>query len=161
MGAENHESYEKVFERWSRDINNPNLWFTTDNIKEINGKDGKPIGVIVEFHDGDIQKAIVQHGDTYNYETGVIICTFKHFIIKACHTKGKYGTYWYNKIIREVFRTFKDNQIVRAKFEEEKETVRRRRKKRAEKKQKRKERRLRNLAKMISEEIFSTIPMTF
>ena len=64
-----------------------NMDFRIKDYKVINNK-----VVVVEFADGDVQKAVCMPGDTFNEEQGLEVCLMKHI----CGGKAKY-----HKVLKE------------------------------------------------------------
>lgn len=99
----------------------------------------EPSGVLVEFENGDKQKAIVQYGDLYDYETGVAICLFKELLCRITGEDTERGTYLFNKLVKEAFKSQKKFEEEQRKEEELQSLIKYRRDKRFEKKKKRAE----------------------
>lgn len=59
---------------------------TTMRIKNVKTIDNKV--VIVEFDNGDVQKAVCMPGDTFDFEKGVEVCVMKHLLGKSTYYKA-------------------------------------------------------------------------
>lgn len=68
-------------------------------IKVIFDKEGNGKGIIVEFMDDTIEKAICDSEDSFNYETGVMICLIKKLLSCRPQANKKKGTYYFNKLM--------------------------------------------------------------
>ena len=126
----------------------PTTFNLTDVIDKVKVKEIKeltkneyeePSGVLVEFENGDKQKAIVQYGDLYDYETGVAICLFKELLCRITEEKAERGTYLFNKLVKNALKSQKKFEEEQRKEEELQSLIKHRRDKRFEKKKKRAE----------------------
>ena len=57
--------------------------FKIKNVKTIDSK-----VVIVEFSNGDTQKAVCMPGDTFDFEKGIEVCVMKHILGKSAYYKA-------------------------------------------------------------------------
>lgn len=122
-----------------------------DNVKvkeikelmKVHNKDDEilyPVGVLIEFENGDKQKAVVQGDDWYDYETGVAICLFKELLCRITGEESERGTYLFNKLVKEALKSQRKFEEEQEKEEELQALIKHRRDKRFEKKKKRAER---------------------
>lgn len=83
-------------------------------IKSVNEilNDNRPIGTVVEFENGDTQRAIVQPGDMYDFDVGVSICLMKEMMQVLT---GVDGTKIYNDYIRKSLKNYYRKERARQK----------------------------------------------
>ena len=97
-----------------------NMKFTIKNYKVINNK-----VVVVEFSDGDVQKAVCMPEDIFNLEQGIEVCVMKHI----CGGKVKY-----HKVLKEAQKQVVElDKAAKKKAEEEKLLVQKQKKDNAKK----------------------------
>jgi hypothetical protein len=105
--------------------------------------------VEVTFKDGTKERAICCPDDTFNFETGLVICLIK----KMLSTKQKSGTYMYNKLVKKACKVAEEQRLEKAAKEAEELA----KKKKALKEKKRKERRLANRRERRKQELAEAI----
>ena len=105
--------------------------------------------VEVTFKDGTKERAVCCPDDTFNFETGLVICLIK----KMLSTKQKSGTYMYNKLVKKAYKVVEEQMLEKAAKEAEELA----KKKKALKEKKRKERRLANRRERRKQELAEAI----
>lgn len=103
----------------------------------------------VTFKDGTKERAVCCPDDTFNFETGLVICLIK----KMLSTKQKSGTYMYNKLVKKAYKVVEEQMLEKAAREAEELA----KKKKALKEKKRKERRLANRRERRKKELAEAI----
>jgi hypothetical protein len=105
--------------------------------------------VEVTFKDGTKERSVCCPDDTFNFETGLVICLIK----KMLSTKQKSGTYMYNKLVKKACKVAEEQRLEKAAKEAEELA----KKKKALKEKKRKERRLANRRERRKQELAEAI----
>ena len=118
----------------------PELFDEVKDITLIKKKNGQACGIIIDFKNGDRQKAVCVGEDEFNLEVGITICLTKYLAEAYFHAKN--GSATYNKAVEKCVK-FLDKKDLKKREEEEKEKrIKAAKVKRAEKKARREARRL-------------------
>lgn len=116
----------------------PELFDEVKDITLIKEKNGRERGVIIDFKNGNRQKAVCVGEDEFNLEIGITICLTKYLAEAYFHAKN--GSATYNKAVEKCIK-FLDKKDLKKREEREKEKrIKAAKAKRAEKKARREER---------------------
>lgn len=77
---------DEMFEPVTNKTEREEATMTTFRIKNVKTIDNKV--VIVEFSNGDVQKAVCMPEDTFDFEKGVEVCVMKHLLGKSAYYKA-------------------------------------------------------------------------
>ncbi len=135
-------AYQTEFDLYGRLFNprRPELFDEVKDITLIKEKNGRECGVIIDFKNGNRQKAVCVGEDEFNLEVGITICLTKYLAEAYFHAKN--GSATYNKAVEKCVK-FLDKKDLKKREEEEKEKhIKAAKVKRAEKKARREARRL-------------------
>lgn len=133
-------TYQTAFDICERLFNprRPELFDEVKDITLIKEKNGRERGVIIDFKNGNRQKAVCVGEDEFNLEIGITICLTKYLAEAYFHAKN--GSATYNKAVEKCIK-FLDKKDLKKREEREKEKrIKAAKAKRAEKKARREER---------------------
>ena len=105
---------------------------------ELFPNEESPRAMVVTFISGGTQKAVVQEGDVFDYDTGLAICLFKQLLHVVTKEDSKRSNYMYGKLIKNAIKADKVYRETKKMIEEIEAEDERKRKKTALKRAKRK-----------------------
>ena len=109
------------------------------DVNVYNDKDGSPRAMRIDFYDGTNTKAVLQDGDTFNFEQAALICLMKKLLDEQTNGNGHQVC---NKLVRKVRKIYDGKQKEKAAMEKLEQEEAERKARLAAKKKRRDERRM-------------------
>lgn len=116
----------------------PELFDEVKDITLIKEKNGRERGVIIDFKNGNRQKAVCVGEDEFSLEIGITICLTKYLAEAYFHAKN--GSATYNKAVEKCVKFLDKKDLKKYEEKEKEKRIKAAKAKRAEKKARREER---------------------